>query len=327
MGYSTNKFLTMAMICYHASHEQFSPSHLLQLVKDAERAGFDGIHSSDHFHPWSRRQGQSGFAFSWIAAALQATTLPFSMICIPGQRFHPAIAAQAIATLAEMFPGRISFELGSGEAINEIITGDPWPPKEARNQRLQQCVEIIRRLLGGDEVTFNGHVRVQHARLYTRPSVIPLLLGAAISGETCGWVGRWADGLITTADKEIGATRNKIAAFKSNGGQGKPVYLQLGFSYARSKEDALEGAWDQWRSNILPREKLATFHRVEEFDIAGECTTREEVAESIPVFTSMDQLKARIEELKKLNPDRIILHNINRSQEEFISDYGSFRNG
>src|SRR3982750_2350016 len=157
----------MAQICYHASHEQFSPSHLLQLVQEAERAGFDGIHSSDHFHPWSVRQGQSGFAFSWVAAALQATTLPFSMICIPGQRYHPAIAAQAIATLTEMFPGRISFEMGSGEAINEIITGDPWPPKELRNERLEQSVQIIRSLLRGEEVTFNGHVKVNHARLYT----------------------------------------------------------------------------------------------------------------------------------------------------------------
>jgi coenzyme F420-dependent glucose-6-phosphate dehydrogenase len=315
----------MAQICYHASHEQFSPSHLLQLVKEAEHAGFDGIHSSDHFHPWSVRQGQSGFAFSWVAAALQATTLPFSMICIPGQRYHPAIAAQAIATLAEMFPGRISFEMGSGEAINEVITGDPWPSKEVRNERLEQSVEIIRNLLGGEEVTFNGHVRVKHARLYTRPSLPPSLFAAAVSEKTCRWAAQWADGLITTADSDIESTRNKVAAFQNNGGQGKPVCLQLGFSYARSEQVALEGAWDQWRSNILPREKLASFQRVEEFDEAGITTTKEEVAEAIPIFTSMDQLKARIGELSILNPHRIILHNVNRLQEEFIRDYGLFR--
>jgi coenzyme F420-dependent glucose-6-phosphate dehydrogenase len=315
----------MAQICYHASHEQFSPSHLLQLVKKAESAGFEGIHSSDHFHPWSVRQGQSGFAFSWVAAALQATSLPFSMICIPGQRYHPAIAAQAIATLGEMFPGRISFEMGSGEAINEIITGDPWPPKEVRNARLEQSVEVIRNLLRGDEVTYDGHVKVKHARLYTRPSVLPLLFGAAISEETCRWVGQWADGLITTAESDIELTKNKIAAFQNNGGQGKPVYLQYGFSYARSGRDALEGAWDQWRSNILPRQKLASFQRVEDFDKAGITTTKEEVAKAIPILTSMGQLGIRIEELKNLNPDRIILHNINRLQEEFISDYGFSR--
>src|SRR5688500_14952285 len=143
----------MALICYHASHEQFAPSHLLKLVVAAEAAGFDGIHSSDHFHPWGRAQGQSGFTFSWIGAALQATSLHFSMVCAPGQRYHPAIVAQAIATLAEMFPGRINFELGSGEAMNEAITGEEWPDKQTRNERLLQSVTIIRRLLKGEKVS------------------------------------------------------------------------------------------------------------------------------------------------------------------------------
>ena len=313
------------MICYHASHEQFSPSHLLNLAQAAERAGFDGIHSSDHFHPWSIRQGQSGFAFSWVAAALQATSIPFSMICVPGQRYHPAIVAQAIATLCEMFPGRINFEMGSGEAVNEIITGDKWPNKEVRNQRLDQSVWIIRKLLKGDEVTFNGHVRVWNARLYTRPSQQPLLLAAAISKETCGWAGQWADGLITTAESDIQSTSNKINAFQNNGGQGKPVYIQFGFSYARSEKDAVEGAWDQWRSNILPREKLASFHTLAEFDRAGSTTTREEVTKAIHILTTMKELKSYIEELKDLNPNRIILHNINRLQEEFIEDYAQLK--
>src|SRR5687768_1180174 len=142
----------MAIVCYHASHEQFSPSELLQYTLMAEQAGFEGIHSSDHFHPWSVRQGQSGFTFSWIAAAMQVTMLPFSMVCAPGQRYHPAIVAQAIATLCELFPGRINFELGSGEALNEVITGEEWPDKKTRNDRLLECVEIIRRLLAGEEV-------------------------------------------------------------------------------------------------------------------------------------------------------------------------------
>src|SRR5687767_12848438 len=115
------------MIAFHASHEQFAPSRLLKLAQAAEAAGFDAIHSSDHFHPWSVRQGHSGFALSWVAAAMQATTLPCSMVCSPGQRLHPAIVAQAIATIAEMFPSRFSVELGSGEALNEVITGEEWP--------------------------------------------------------------------------------------------------------------------------------------------------------------------------------------------------------
>ena len=135
----------------------------------AENAGFQGIHSSDHFHPWSKRQGQSGFSFTWIGAAMQATKLPFSMVCAPGQRYHPALVAQAIATIAEMFPRRINIELGSGEALNELITGDEWPDKSIRNQRLLESANIIRQLLHGEEVTFDGLVKVKKAKLYTIP--------------------------------------------------------------------------------------------------------------------------------------------------------------
>ncbi len=241
----------MASIFYHASHEQFSPSRLLQLVIQAEKAGFEGIHSSDHFHPWSVRQGQSGFSFSWIAAALQATKIPYSMVCAPGQRYHPAIVAQAMATLSEMFPARINFELGSGEALNEMITGENWPNKEVRNRRLLECVSIIRRLLNGEEVSFDGEVIVKEARLYTLPAKIPILLCAALSKETSGWAGSWADGLLTTGGP-IEEVREKISAFQANGGKGKPVYLQYSFSYSNSKEEAIEGAYDQWRSAILP---------------------------------------------------------------------------
>src|SRR5688500_5364077 len=109
----------MALIGYHASHEQFKPSQLLKWVRLAETSGFDVINCSDHFHPWSKRQGQSGFSFAWLGAAMQTTTLPFGVVCAPGQRYHPAIIAQAIATLCEMFPERFWVSIGSGEALNE----------------------------------------------------------------------------------------------------------------------------------------------------------------------------------------------------------------
>ena len=208
----------------------------------AENAGFQGIHSSDHFHPWSKRQGQSGFSFTWIGAAMQATKLPFSMVCAPGQRYHPAIVAQAIATIAEMFPRRINIELGSGEALNELITGDEWPDKSIRNQRLLESANIIRQLLHGEEVTFDGLVKVKKAKLYTIPENQPLLLCAALSEETSKWAGSWADGLLTTAG-DLDDINKKISAFNENGGTGKPVYLQFAFSYARTKQKAASEAW------------------------------------------------------------------------------------
>src|SRR5687768_17037489 len=119
----------MTQIGFHASHELYRPSTLLRCVERAEQAGFAAAMCSDHFHPWSDVEGQSGFAWSWLGSALQATRLPFGTVCAPGQRYHPAVIAQAVATLAEMFPSRFWLAVGSGEALNESITGAPWPRK------------------------------------------------------------------------------------------------------------------------------------------------------------------------------------------------------
>src|SRR3954471_20378122 len=149
----------MALIGYHCSHEQFPPSELLSLASLAHRVGFRAAMSSDHFNPWSERQGQSGFAWSWLGAAMQATRLPFGVVNAPGQRYHPAIIAQAAATLAEMFPGRFWMALGTGQALNEHITGDRWIPKPERRARLKESVDVIRALFAGEEVEHNpqGH--------------------------------------------------------------------------------------------------------------------------------------------------------------------------
>ena len=135
----------MTVIGFHCSHEQISPAKLLRDVQHAERAGFTAGMSSDHLSPWSSRQNESGFAWAFLGAALATTDLPFGVVNAPGQRYHPAIIAQAIATLAQMFPGRFWAALGSGEASNERVTGQEWPRKEVRDRRLVECVDVIRR--------------------------------------------------------------------------------------------------------------------------------------------------------------------------------------
>lgn len=205
---------------FHASHEQVHPSELLAAVHRAEEAGFDAAMSSDHFSPWSERQGQSGFAWSWLGAALQASGLPFGVVTAPGQRYHPAVIAQAIATLGSMYPGRFWAALGTGEASNEHITGTGWPRKEVRNDRLRECVDIIRALLRGEEVSHDGLVRVDRARLWTRPSEPPPLLGAAVSIATARWCAAWADGLITV-NADLEQLRRMIDAYRAAGGRGR----------------------------------------------------------------------------------------------------------
>src|SRR4028119_2372513 len=204
----------MAQIGFHASHEQFPPSELVRLVKVAEAAGFDCAMSSDHFRPWGPAQGQSGFAWAWLGAALQATRLPFGVISAPGYRYHPAILAQAAATLCEMFPGRLWLTLGSGQRLNEDLTGVAWPEKAERNARLRECADIIRALLRGETVSHYGRVTVVDCQLYSLPKNPPLLLGAAVSEATAEFVGGWADGLPTGSgktdqDRQAGAGRGR----------------------------------------------------------------------------------------------------------------------
>jgi coenzyme F420-dependent glucose-6-phosphate dehydrogenase len=311
----------MVQIGYQASHEQFSPSELLTYVQLAEAAGFDAINSSDHFFPWSERQGQSGYAFAWLGAAMQVTSLPFGLVCAPGQRYHPAIIAQAVATIAEMFPGRFWIALGSGEALNESITGGLWPDKPVRNARLLESATIIKRLLNGEKVSHDGLVKVAHAKLYTLPVKLPLLVGAAITKETAAWMGSWADGLITVA-KPYEELKEVVDAFRANGGEGKPVYLKVQLAYDDTEEAALMGAHDQWRTNIFQGNVLGELRTVAEFDALGEFIQPKDLIGKVRVSASLDQHIEWIKADMKLGFDKIILHQVCRNQKQFIEDFG-----
>jgi coenzyme F420-dependent glucose-6-phosphate dehydrogenase len=188
-----------ALIGYHASHEQHAPGDLLEYVCLAGQAGFGAAMCSDHFHPWNERQGQSGHAWAWLGAALQATDFSFGTVCAPGQRYHPAVIAQAAATLGAMFPDRLWVAVGTGEYLNEHITGAGWPPKPERRARLREAVDIMRALWAGETVTHRGRIDVEDARLYTRPARPPLLVGAAVTAESAAWTAEWADAMITVA--------------------------------------------------------------------------------------------------------------------------------
>lgn len=311
----------MALIGYQASHEQFKPSELLKWCVLAKDCGFQAINSSDHFYPWSERQGQSGFSFAWLGASMQATGLPHGVVCSPGYRYHPAIVAQAAATLSEMFPERFWISLGSGEALNERITGLRWPAKEERNARLKECADIIGRLFAGETVTRQGLVTVEGAKLYTRPANPPLILGAAVTEKTAGWLGTWADGLITVS-KPISELKKVIAAFRNNGGKGKPMYLKVQLSYGKTDDVALKGAYDQWKNNIFKATVLGELATVEQFDALGERVQPEELREHVLISSDVGKHLAWIREFVDLGFENIILHNVNRNQEPFIRDFG-----
>jgi probable non-F420 flavinoid oxidoreductase len=310
-------------IGYHASQEQHAPSALLTMATAAVEAGFDAVSSSDHLTPWSRAQGESGFAWSWLGAAMQAVgEVPFGVVNAPGQRYHPAIIAQAIATLGEMYPDRLWVALGSGEASNEHVTGDRWPPKPERNARLAECVEVIRALLRGEEVSHDGHVRVDRARLWTRPATPPPLIGAALSEETARWCGGWADGLITVHVPPE-ALRRLIDAFREGGGEGKPVYVQVKVAWAPTEDEALAGAHEQWRTNVFPSVLMADIETVDQFEAAAAHVKPDDVRPSVLVSSDPKQHAAWLHETLELGVDGLYVHHVPREQRAFIETFGA----
>jgi coenzyme F420-dependent glucose-6-phosphate dehydrogenase len=314
--------MNKVQVGYHISHEQFKPSVLLALVQQAQQAGFTEALSSDHFYPWSESQGESGFAWSWLGAAMQATTLNYGIVNAPGQRYHPAIVAQAVATLCEMNPGRFWIAAGSGQYLNEHIDGTGWPLKQFRNERLKESVDIMRALWRGETVTYSGHVQISDAKLYTRPDYIPSVIGAALTEKTARWVGSWADGMITTS-RSPRELKKIIDSFREGGGEGKPVYLKVQLSYDTTYAAALEGAHEQWKNNVFASALLSDIRSPQGFDAAGAMVKPEDLLPSVRISDSTDQHLQWLMDDVEAGVSHLYLHNVNTQQSGFIEAFGA----
>ena len=305
---------------FHASHEQIAPSQLLADVQRAEQAGFEIAMSSDHLSPWSHRQGHSAFAWSWLGAALATTDLTFGVVNAPGQRYHPAVVAQAVATLGSMFPGRFWVALGSGEASNEHVTGQGWPRKEVRTRRLEECVEIIRRLLEGEEVSHDGLVTVDRAQLWEVPDPRPRLVGPAVSLESAGRVAAWSEGMVTV-NQPPDRLREMVAAHRDAGGTG-PLALQVHLSWAPTEAEAEQIAHDQWRTNVFGDPVAWDTETAEAFDMVAEQVTVDQVRTVVDVSSDLGWHRDRLAAYADLGFDEIYLHHVGQSQERFIDVFG-----
>ncbi|MBO0981248.1 TIGR03885 family FMN-dependent LLM class oxidoreductase [Microbacterium sp. SD291] len=304
----------MTVIGYHASHEQLPPGMLLTAVRLAEAVGFDAAMCSDHLSPWSRAQGESGFAWSWIGAALARTDFPIGLVTAPGQRYHPVIHAQAMATLEEMFPGRFWAALGSGEALNEHVTGDPWPRKAEREERLRECVDVFRRLFAGEQVDVDGGIRVHEARIWSLPASPPPLLGAAVSPDTAQWVAEWADGLITVGS-DPSATGEVLSSFRSAGGRG-PAALQVHVSLEETAELALEVAREQWLHSTAPADRMWDLEQPEDFEVLAD-PTDDRLRQAVIVEPAVDRMAERIGSAAA-GYDQVYLHHVGTDQAAFL---------
>jgi G6PDH family F420-dependent oxidoreductase len=307
----------MVQLGYALSSEEFRPNDLVENAVEAEKTGFGYALISDHYHPWMDAQGQSPFVWSVIGGIAQRTSqLELGTgVTAPIIRIHPAIIAQAAATAADMMPGRFFFGVGTGEYLNEHVTGEHWPPISTRQEMLAEAVDIIRQLWQGGYKTIDGdYYSVENARLYTLPETLPQIHVAASGPESGTMAGQIGDGLISTAPD-----RQTVQAFQQAGGRGKPVYGQLTVCWATTEDEGLQTALDIWGYTGLPGQLSQELALPKYYQEAAEkLVTKEIIAESIVAGPDPEKYHEKIEAYADAGFTHVYIHQIGPDQAGFF---------
>jgi coenzyme F420-dependent glucose-6-phosphate dehydrogenase len=298
----------MARYFLGLAHEQFPPEDVLRQAVEAERAGFDGISCSDHFQPWWI-PGHSGHAWVWLGAASQATERVQlgTAVTPPGRRYHPALIAQAFATLERLSPGRAFAGIGSGESLNETPVGGEWPDPAGQLEMLEEALDTMRRLFDGETVTRDGHFPTKEAVLHTRPERRPPLYVSAFYEGAARVAGRLGDGLWTLADPEQAPPL--IDAYEDEGGDGE-ILLQVSFSWAESDDAAFDGA-KVWKAAMVDEYYTDDWHDPQRMQEHAQATiTDDEFRETFILGPDPDLHVERIREIEELGATTVVLMNV-----------------
>jgi G6PDH family F420-dependent oxidoreductase len=324
--------MTDLQIGYAAMLEQFAPAEAVALSAYAEEHGFSGVMAADHFQPWVPAQGESSFVWSVLAAIGERTKGDLGPgVTAPTFRWHPAMVAQASATLASMYPGRHWLGLGSGEALNEHIVGQYWPEAPERINRMFEAIEIISKLftasIAGKDVKHSGQFyKLESTRLWTMPEVAPEILIATAGPVTAKRAGRHADGLIT-----VGAPVEKISMLFGKFDEGAkdagkdpstmPKVLQLHMSWAETDEEAMRNAMVEWPNGGMKFPK-GDIRSPFEFEQIAKLVRPEDFEGRMIISADPDDHRAYIQKFVDLGFDRIYLHNVGRNQRQWIDVFG-----
>lgn len=306
----------MVSIGYGLMSEEHSAPDLVRNAVRAEQAGFSFATLSDHFHPWLDSQGQSPFAWSTLGALAQATEsmiLGTGVTC-PTVRVHPAIIAQATATMGTLAPGRFFLGVGSGENLNEHVTGEHWPAPAIRLRMLDEAIEVIRELWTGEQVSFEGEFyTVDRARIYSLPESLPPIIVAAsgrMSGEIAAHSG---DGLMATSPNE-----QLVRGWREAGGEGPRIGL-MHLVYAPDEDSARRTLAEHWSHAPLSGSLNAELRTPSEFMAASKFIRLEDYStESTPLGPDPEPVVERIRAYERAGYDHVVLHQVGPDQEGFI---------
>ena len=305
----------MTILGYKLMAEEHAPRALVRNLVAAEAAGFEFSAISDHFSPWLEEQGHASFAWSVLGAMAQATSrigLMTAVTC-PILRYHPAIIAQAAATLAILSEDRFTLGLGTGERLNEHVVGEGWPGVGERHARMGEALEIIQGLLTGELSNYRGrYLQLDHARLFDRPQRKPPVIFASGGPEASRLAARKADGLIATEPKP-----ELVEAYRKAGGTG-PCYAEISLCFAPSEEEGLKTAHHYARWSVTGWKVMAELPTTEAFAAATEHVAPEMMAAQVPTGPEPQPYLERIETFRKAGFDHLILSQIGPDQAGFI---------
>jgi coenzyme F420-dependent glucose-6-phosphate dehydrogenase len=300
---------------YALSCEEHSPTDLVRHARLAEEAGFTFALISDHFHPWLDVQGQSPFVWSVIGGIAQVTErlrLGTGVTC-PLIRIHPVIVAQAAATCAAMLPGRFFLGVGTGENLNEHVTGAPWPAPDERVAMLAEALELMRQLWDGGVTTFRGDwYEADHARIYTLPEEPVEVYVSAVRPKMSGLAGRLGDGLITV-EPDAAVVRR----FEAEGGAGKPRIGLIEGCWGRSREEALRTLRESWPLAGLPGRLGTELREPADYEALTPLVRPEDVA-AHPHGPGAEPWLEQIRAYEAAGFTHVYLHQVGSDQEGFF---------
>lgn len=306
----------MAQIGYTLSSEEFGPRDLVRFGRLAEDAGFDFLSVSDHFHPWVDAQGHSPFVWATLGGLAQATervAIATGVTC-PTTRIHPAVTAQAAATVAEMMPGRFMFGVGAGENLNEHIVGRGWPEPSVRQDQLEEAVQVIRGLWEGDLFSHRGrYFTVEEARIYTLPDELPPILVATGGERATQLAGRIGDGMFgLVPDAEV------IRQFDREGAADRPKLGQVHVCWADDAAKARSTALEGWPNAGVPGSLSWELRIPSHFEAAAEMVDEDDIAEAIVCGPDPEAHVAAAREFLDAGYTHVYFHQVGPEQEAFI---------
>lgn len=308
----------MVTLGYFLSSEERDPRGMVDAAARAEQAGFTTAWISDHYHPWTEAQGQSAFVWSTLGAIAQVTSdlKLWTAVTCPTIRIHPAVIAQAAATTAVLSGGRFGLGVGSGEALNEHIFGDPWPDADTRLEMLEEAVEIMRRLFTGEQVSHRGtHYRVENARLYTVPETPPEIYVSGFGPKAVELAARIGDGYMN-----VGPEAELLEQYRKAGGTGRS-HGGMKVAWAASEDEGIDNAFRIWPNDALPGELPQILPTPAHFEQASQLVTREMVAESVPAGPDPEKHLARIRQYVDAGYDEVYVAHIGPDQAGMIDFY------